>query len=115
MATSPRSNRRQGQKVGPSQAPEPQCPEGYYRWRNYFASGCKPANEDRRSLGIGGKTLWSRIKGGAAPIQADGYGYDGLYGGSSGRSSGRRNYGSTSGRRNYGSGSRYGNRSSRRY
>jgi hypothetical protein len=106
MATSPRSRRQL--KVGPSNAPEPNCPEGYYRWKNYFASGCKPANEDRRSLGIGGKTLWARIKGGAAPIQADGYdNYDGLYGVSSGRKSARRNYGSSSGRRNYGSARRY--------
>jgi hypothetical protein len=74
--SSPRSPRRQ-LKVGPSNAPEPDCPPGYYRWRNYFASGCKPANEDRRSLGLGAQALWSRVRGGASPrsIQADGW-YD---------------------------------------
>jgi hypothetical protein len=75
--SSPRSPRRQ-LKVGPSNAPVTDCPEGYYRWRNYFASGCKPKAEDRRSLGLGGKigsqVLWNRVRGGASPrsIQADG-------------------------------------------
>lgn len=73
MATSP----RRALKVGPSSAPAPQCGPNEYAWRNYFASGCKPKSEDRRSLGLGGKALWARIRGGASPraVQADGW-YD---------------------------------------
>jgi hypothetical protein len=131
---------RGGNKVGPSRAPEPNCGPGQYAWRNFFASGCKPANEDRRSEARQFRNVRRGGAGaGAAPIEADGWGYgsyngydsydnyngyngygsyDGLYGVSSGRKSGRRNYGSSSGRRNYGasSGSRrqvYG--SARRY
>lgn len=77
---SPRSPRHQ-LKVGPSRAPEPSCGPGRYRWRNYFASGCKPIEDDRRRLGIGGKigsqVLWNRVRGVASPrsMEADGW-YD---------------------------------------
>jgi hypothetical protein len=46
-----RSPRRQ-LKVGPSQAPKPNCPPGEYAWRNYFKSGCDPAQTDRRRLAL---------------------------------------------------------------
>lgn len=66
--SSPRAPRspRGGYKVGPSQAPEPQCGPDEYKWRNYFASGCKPKSQDRRSLGLspGGRVLWARIRAG---------------------------------------------------
>jgi hypothetical protein len=111
---------RGGNKVGPSRAPEPNCGPGQYAWRNFFASGCKPANEDRRSearqfRNARGGGLRELPFAGESAVNADGYGgyngyngynsYDGLYGVSSGRKSGRRNYGSA--RRGYGSARRY--------
>jgi hypothetical protein len=39
-------------KVGPSKAPEPNCGPNEYAWRNFFSSGCKPKDQDRRRLAL---------------------------------------------------------------
>jgi hypothetical protein len=112
MAMSPRSSRRP-LKVGPSQAPEPECPPGYYKWRNYFDSGCDPIDTDRRRLGIGGKTLWARIRAGEPVGRARGGAVGAVGAVGAGEADGLEY---SYGRRHYGAGSarRYGSTSSRR-
>jgi hypothetical protein len=106
VKTNNMSSPRRQLKVGPSRAPEQPCPPGQYRWRNFFASGCKPAAEDRRRLGIGGKVLWARIRGEPVPAGLEA-GADGLYGGYGG-------YGGSSSRRRGSYSSRRGSYSNRR-
>jgi hypothetical protein len=50
--------------------PNQPCPQGYYRWNNGFSSGCKSAQEDRRSLAL----QFRGVRGSMSPrqIQADG-------------------------------------------
>jgi hypothetical protein len=50
--------------------PNQPCPPGYYQWNNGFSSGCKPAQEDRRSLAL----QFRGVRGSMSPhqIQADG-------------------------------------------
>lgn len=62
--SSPQS-RRQAYKVGPSQAPVPQCGPDEYVWRNFFASGCKPKSLDLRREGRGAQSLWSKVRAGS--------------------------------------------------
>lgn len=39
-----------------------QCGPGQYRFGNFFGAGCTDASRDRRSLGLGGKALWAKIR-----------------------------------------------------
>jgi len=43
-----------------------QCGPDQYRFGNFFGAGCTDRSKDRRSLGLGGKNLWSRLRASGA-------------------------------------------------